>query len=124
MSIQTKLTGHMKKFLALGMASLLGSVAFADSLKVDTFDYYGPFPVMAPLMIDSVDVNGKKFLDENLSSAPASLTLPELRQRLYNVELTPVAESPAVHILSFDFENGAYATPTISVKGLGDNATI
>lgn len=110
----------MKKLMVLGLASLLTANANADTLKVDSFDYYGPFPVHAPLMVDSVDVKGKKFLDENISAAPSSLRLPGEGTKMDGITFAPGYDSPAVHILSFSFENTSYATPELSVKGVGN----
>lgn len=110
----------MKKIMVFGMASLLAASAGADILKVDSFDYYGPFPVHTPLMIDSVDVKGKKFLDENISAAPSSLRLPGEGTKMNGITSAPGYDSPAVHILSFNFENASYSTPTLSVKGVAN----
>jgi len=113
----------MKNLLAFGMASLLAATASADIMKVDSFDYYGPFPVQAPLMIDSVDVKGKKFLNDKISTAPASLRLTAKGTKTNGVAFAPGHETPAVHILSFNFENASYATPSLTVKGL-DNYSV
>ena len=40
-------------FPALGAAMTVA----AGVVPVNEFDYYGPYPVSAPLMIDSLDVN-------------------------------------------------------------------
>ncbi|MDE6772436.1 MAG: prolyl oligopeptidase family serine peptidase [Muribaculaceae bacterium] len=112
----------MKKIMAIGLASVCGLGASADLLRVDSFDHYGPFPLQTPVMVDSLDVNGKAFTDESLSSAPSSLLLPGVPVKTGPTVNAPSHATPAVHILSFNFENASYATPELSVSGIGNYA--
>ncbi|MDE6143032.1 MAG: S9 family peptidase, partial [Muribaculaceae bacterium] len=112
----------MKKIMAIGLASVCGLGASADLLRVDSFDHYGPFPLQTPVMVDSLDVNGKAFTDESLSSAPSSLLLPGVPVKTGPTANAPTHTTPAVHILSFNFENASYATPELSVSGIGNYA--
>lgn len=112
----------MKKIMAIGLASICGLGASADLLRVDSFDHYGPFPLQTPVMVDSLDVNGKAFTDESLSSAPSSLLLPGVPVKTGPTANAPSHATPAVHILSFNFENASYATPELSVSGIGNYA--
>lgn len=112
----------MKKIMAIGLASVCGLGASADLLRVDSFDHYGPFPLQTPVMVDSLDVNGKAFTDESLSSAPSSLLLPGVPAKTGPTVNAPSHATPAVHILSFNFENASYATPELSVSGIGNYA--
>ena len=108
--------------MAIGLASVCGLGASADLLRVDSFDHYGPFPLQTPVMVDSLDVNGKAFTDESLSSAPSSLLLPGVPVKTGPTVNAPSHATPAVHILSFNFENASYATPELSVSGIGNYA--
>ena len=108
--------------MAIGLASVCGLGASADLLRVDSFDHYGPFPLQTPVMVDSLDVNGKAFTDESLSSAPSSLLLPGVPVKTGPTANAPTHTTPAVHILSFNFENASYATPELSVSGIGNYA--
>ncbi|MDE6533304.1 MAG: prolyl oligopeptidase family serine peptidase [Muribaculaceae bacterium] len=112
----------MKKIMAIGLASICGLGASADLLRVDSFDHYGPFPLQTPVMVDLLDVNGKAFTDESLSSAPSTLLLPGVPVKTGPTANAPSHTTPAVHILSFNFENASYATPELSVSGIGNHA--
>ena len=65
----------MKQILLIGCLALAGAGADAETLTVKTFDYYGPYALTAPLMVDSVDVDGSAFSEALLSGAPATLRL-------------------------------------------------
>ncbi len=108
--------------MAIGLASICGLGASADLLRVDSFDHYGPFPLQTPVMVDLLDVNGKAFTDESLSSAPSTLLLPGVPVKTGPTANAPSHTTPAVHILSFNFENASYATPELSVSGIGNHA--
>ncbi|MDE6400661.1 MAG: S9 family peptidase, partial [Muribaculaceae bacterium] len=108
--------------MAIGLASICGLGASADLLRVDAFDHYGPFPLQTPVMVDLLDVNGKAFTDESLSSAPSPLLLPGVPVKTGPTANAPSHTTPAVHILSFNFENASYATPELSVSGIGNHA--
>lgn len=108
----------MKKLFAAGLMSLLSAGAAAETVPVNEFNYYGPFPLQAPLMIDSVDVNGKKFSDDVLNNAPSRLSLAGLQSTKFSGPFAPDGGAKALHMLSFDFENTSYANPEIEIKGL------
>lgn len=112
----------MKKFITLGCLAAIAAGAAAETFTADRFDYYGPYRLAAPLMVDSVDVNGNKFADANLSAAPAKMALHASSSTPYSGTTAPGCDSPAVHVLAFDFENAAYAAPTVEVKGIKDFA--
>ncbi len=108
----------MKKLFALSLAALAVGTMSADELKVGSFNYYGPFPLSAPLMIDSVDVNGKKFVETSLNNAPSKISLKGMKATPFNGSAAPGHSSQAIHMLSFNFENSAYATPELEVEGV------
>ena len=108
----------MKKLFALSLAALAVGTMSADELKVGSFNYYGPFPLSAPLMIDSVDVNGKKFVETSLNNAPSKISLKWMKATPFNGSAAPGHSSHAIHMLSFNFENSAYATPELEVEGI------
>ncbi len=109
----------MKQILLIGCLALAGAGADAETLTVKTFDYYGPYALTAPLMVDSVDVDGSAFSEALLSGAPATLRLKGTPSQFSGIA-APGSETPALHTLSFNFENTAYATPTVTVKGIKD----
>ena len=110
----------MKRTTALGCLAIISALASADTLDVARFNHYGPYALQAPLMVDSVDVNGKKFTTSLLSAAPSQLRLSGTSTVMENAVRAPYSETTAVNILSFDFENSAYATPEVEIKGIKD----
>ena len=103
---------------ATGVALAAAFSASADSLNVNRFDYFGPFPINSPLMIDPTDVNGKEFQGVKEGNIPSSISTRGLNPQLWNNPFAPTHSSPAVHMLSFNFENTSYTTPTLEVKGV------
>lgn len=108
----------MKKLIATGLMAVIAGSAYADTIPVGSFSYYGPFPVSAPLMIDRVDVNGKEFDESSLADAPSRISLKGLTPIRFDGSAAPGSPSKAIHMLSFNFENSAYAVPEIEVKGV------
>jgi dipeptidyl aminopeptidase/acylaminoacyl peptidase len=107
----------MKKFLNAGFMLLAAGSMTADTLPVESFSYYGPFPVTSPLMVDTVDVNGKSYSERMLDMAPARVSLKGLDHSRFEGAFPPGSDTPAVHMLAFNFENTSYATPELKVKG-------
>lgn len=106
----------MKKLFAAGLIALVPGCLSAEILRVENFNYSGPFPVTAPLMIDSVDVTGNAYAVSALENAPSVLPR-NAASAPFSGEVAPGHSSPAIHVLSFDFENTSFATPKLEVKG-------
>ena len=52
----------MKKLLSiLACAAVFCLAAQSEEITVSSFRYAGPYPVMKPFMVDTVDVNSKPF---------------------------------------------------------------
>ena len=69
-----------------GLATLwLG--ASAEKIDVTSFRYQGPFVVNHPVMVDSVDVNSKKFDRTSLLATPISLETAANRSEEHTSEL-------------------------------------
>lgn len=109
----------MKHLLIIGCLGIAALGTEAETLRVGTFNYYGPYALTAPLMVDSVDVNGVAFSDASLSEAPTTLH-PIGTPTSFSGVTAPGSDMPALHTLSFNFENTSYATPTVKVEGLKD----
>lgn len=110
----------MNKTIIIALAAALAANARADVLKVEAFSHYGPYAVTPPVMVDSVDVKGKKIGSGDLSHAPKRLSLkgnPVLNTKTTAANST---HAPAVGILTFDFENTSFAKPTVEVAGVED----
>lgn len=113
----------MKRFSILGCMAVASAALTpfiqAETLTVNSFDYYGPFLIPSPVMIDSVDVNGKEFSESILDSSPSTISLKG-KHSAYSGINAPAADTPALHMLSFNFENERYATPSIHISGVKD----
>ena len=99
-----------------GLATLwLG--ASAEKIDVTSFRYQGPFVVNHPVMVDSVDVNSKKFDRTSLLATPISLeTAANGREITGDVVLG--SNRDAIHLLNFSIDNERYVTATLKIDGL------
>lgn len=103
---------------ALGVAM---SVAAQVTTTVENFDYYGPYAVSAPLMIDSVDVNTKPYSVSALLSQPMQTKALRPSGKRHSGAVAPgSADGPALHMLAFTFENDNYISPKLKVESLKD----
>lgn len=110
---------NMNRLIAAGCLSMMAVCAGAEDLRVDSFLYYGPCMLPAPLMIDSVDVNGRQPAAASLFASPEILN-PKGTPSAFSGDFAPSADATALHTLVFDFENASYATPTLEVAGIKD----
>ncbi len=109
---------YITAILALGWSAL----ASAGTIHVGTFGYSGPHKIAAPLMIDSVDVNSRKF--EIARLLDSHLSLDNVRNgSTFTGAVAPGADdSHALHLLGFTAENRQYVTGQLNVKGLKNYA--
>ena len=64
----------MKKELIFLSAGLMAATfGFAGDIHVKNFRYAGPMVIKQPIMVDSMDVNKKKFGPETILSMPVDL---------------------------------------------------
>ncbi len=109
----------LNRLIALAGAAATFLGVQADDLKVTTFESFGPYPVHATLMVDSLDVNKKPFSEKLLENAPKVLNVKSLR----NVAPRSVAAGgSAVRVLAFDVKNTMFTQPTVEVEGIKDYA--
>lgn len=108
----------MKKHFLLSCALGWAMMAGADTIDITSVRYAGPYVVHPPIMVDSVDVNSKHFLPENLLNLP--LSMEEVKQaRKISGDVLPGCEAAhALHLISFTLENTHYATATLHIAGL------
>ena len=105
---------YRRFFTFMGVAAVM-MPALADDLKVTSFESFGPYPVHMPLMVDSLDVNKKRFSENALENAPKVLNLKSLAK----AGARSVADGEnAVRVLAFDFKNSMFAKPSIDVEGI------
>lgn len=76
------------------------SLANADIMEVTGFDYYGPFPVSAPLLVDSLDVNSKTFALSSLLDQPLERKAVAPSGKRVSGPSIPNHSSKALHMLA------------------------
>lgn len=95
----------------------LGMWAEAATLDVTSFRYAGPYPLVSPYEIDSIDSSTKRFDVKTLLDTPVSLDLAE-SGRAFDGKVLDRIDGPALHLLSFTLDNSRYATGTLKVDGI------
>ncbi|MDE6511279.1 MAG: hypothetical protein K2L00_04190, partial [Muribaculaceae bacterium] len=102
------------------MAAMMAAAAHihGERLEIKSFEHYGPYPLSAPLMVDSVDVNGKPLTSAAEAVIPPTLDTAGKSHTAWEGAKLPEDPYPAVNILSFDFENTSYASPAVEIKGI------
>lgn len=107
----------MNKTTILALASIAAMSLRAETFEIDSFGYYGPYAIQAPLMVDSVNVKGQKIDSDDLSPAPGHISLSG-PHTVFSSGKAPSADGNAVHILTFDIENTTYTEPVLTVEGI------
>ena len=107
----------MKKLCCIACAVCgLYAASAQTKTEIKQFNLAGPYPVAAPVSIDTVDVTGKKFDTKSLLNA-INLTSPVTGT--FDGEVIPSLEdSQSVGVLTFYVNNSDYVKGTISVEGL------
>ena len=105
----------MKHLMLSPMLLMAFSVQAQVKTEIREFNHAGPFAVTAPLALDTVDMQGKKF-DEKSMLNGVSLTSPA--QGRFSGEVLPsLPDSKSVGILSFYVNNSDFIKGKIEVKG-------
>ena len=107
----------MKKLFLSILVILFSWGAKAENIDISTFLYAGPYPIQKPLMLDSVDVNSKKFDEARLLETVVSFNALEEGKTVSSQHL-PGSTGLALHLLGFTLQNTQYATGTLKVEGL------
>ena len=108
-----------KSFILIALtAGVLNGVLNAGAqvkTTVTEFNMAGPFAVQAPVGMDSVDVNGRKFDEKSLLGGLALSAEPTT---VFSGKVLPsLKDSKSVGILSFFVNNKDYVKGSVSVKG-------
>ena len=86
-----------------------------NKTKVIEFNLSGPYPVAAPLAMDTVNVKGEKFDDKSLLNTVA---LSSPATKIFNGQVLPSLEDcKSVGLLSFYVNNSDFLKGKIEVKG-------
>lgn len=105
------------KILPIAMMLGLGMCAEAATLDVTSFRYAGPYPLLSPYEIDSIDSSTKRFDVTTLLDTPVSLDLAG-SGRSFDGKVLDSVDGPALHLLSFTLDNSRYASGTLKVEGI------
>jgi len=108
----------IKSIFTTAAALGLCLVAEAGVVEVTSMRYAGPFPVKVPFMLDSIDVNSKKFDAEAMISTPVSLSLAENGADFTDMTL-PAGNETAIHLLNFTIDNERYAECALKIDWNG-----
>lgn len=102
----------ISSFILLSVVSLPG---LAGNHVIEKFQLAGPVAVQRPVMIDSVDINGKTFDEQSLLSVPIATNGGKT---FAAGEKLQAGGAFAVASLSFDAQTTAYTKATLTVSGL------
>jgi len=104
-----------KSFILIALTAGMLNAGAQVKTTVTEFNMAGPFAVQAPVGMDSVDVNGKKFDEKSLLGGLALSAEPTT---VFSGKVLPsLKDSKSVGILSFFVNNRDYVKGSVSVKG-------
>ena len=104
-----------KSFILIALTAGVLNAGAQVKTTVTEFNMAGPFAVQAPVGMDSVDVNGRKFDKKSLMD---NLTLSAEPTTVFSGKVLPsLKDSKSVGILSFFVNNRDYVKGSVSVKG-------
>ena len=107
---------EMKKELFIA-CSLCGTMLVnAENIEVTTFKYAGPYALVQPYQVDSVDVNSKSWKAESLLDTPVSFSLLEGAEVKQASQLS-LSAGYALHLMGFVLENTHYGEVSLKVEG-------
>ncbi len=110
----------MRKFHLLAAALCLSLCAGAESIDVKSFRHSGPFIVMKPFMVDSLNVYSKAFDISGFLDSPLSKAGLETSEAASGEELPAGQGEYSLNWASFSFRNSGYTKAKIVVDGLKD----
>ena len=106
----------MKRKLFFSVLALaISAAASAETISIASFKYAGPFEVLTPHLVDTVDVSGRAFAVESALDRELSFGQLALSQTVSGL---PPSGPTALHLLGFSLENSLYAKATLKVEGL------
>lgn len=108
----------MRKNIVVLYAMCTALMAQAENIDVKKFRYAGPYEMQTPCMIDSVDVNSKKFDSEILLESPLNFDVLAFGKYVSSGIAPSSTKSDALHLVSFALTNDRRAEVKIKVSGL------
>lgn len=107
------------KILLITILTLLTGLASAQGVKVTHLSHVGPYKLMNPVMIDSVDASQKKFTTDGILNT--HLSLDAIKNANYTAASNlPTNSDTTIHELylaGFTFNTTTFTSAEISVKG-------
>ncbi|NDV66347.1 prolyl oligopeptidase family serine peptidase [Bacteroides sp. 224] len=123
-----------KTIIKLSLLSLLLMLfcrnASAQSDIVKEYLHYGPFEVRTPLMIDTVDINKKKFDVKALMTESLPVAAYSGKGDVVKTDeegtliINPQKQGYAIGLLTFYLDAPVFCTPELTIKGLPDAAEL
>ena len=108
----------MKRTILLASTVIAAAAVHADDVEVKKLTYAGPFAVHKPIMIDSTDVNSKKFSKSSFLNAAIDFKALANGRTIDCGTLPTDESSTAIHLLGFTLANTSYTTATITINGI------
>ena len=91
--------------------------ASAQTLEVGSFRHAGPYPVVKPYEVDTVDIAGKTFDVTGILDAVMPF---DALKNAGKVSSIPAESQDALHLVGFAAQNTLYSKTKVEVKGLKD----
>lgn len=104
----------MKRLFLSALFLASGLYCFADTLDVKCFRYAGPYEVLEPFAVDSVDVSGKTCKAESILDS--KISFEPLRSAEF-VTSVPPARGSNQHLLSFNLQCTGFVEAELKIKG-------
>ncbi len=90
----------------------------AQELQVTSYRYAGPVVMQRPVLLDSVDLNGKAFENTDLLNVPMSFEALKEADVRTDVQLPGSQQGPALHLIGFTVENDRYGGVNFAIQGI------
>ncbi|MBQ2494917.1 MAG: S9 family peptidase, partial [Prevotella sp.] len=109
-----------KTLLVCVCAMFTVSAISAKDIPVTKFQCAGPFPVLKPLELDSINLNQKSFTDKDLLETSVDFDLTAHGKILDDSIAPGIDMGYALYILRFNAQNISFAKAKVNVSGLAD----
>ena len=106
---------HSFFFVSLLLAS---TYTYAEDVPVTECQYAGPYMLERPVMIDSVNLQGKTFQDDEWLKAPINFSALKDAKTVMQGQLPACNQGSALHLLGFNIQNTSFTEAEIKVSGL------
>ena len=108
---------EMKKELFIACSFCGTMLLNAENIEVSSFKYAGPYALIQPYQVDSVDVKSKSWSAESLLDTPVSFALLQ-KAEVKQAEDFISPSDYALHLAGFELENTHYGEVSLKVEGV------